>query len=117
MFYPVAKYLDEKFGHRTTTHSLLCYFVLSLTVELLEKTRSEDNIYSRIFIWAYGSHLILDMLTAQGMLLFYPFKKIPCVSPGKQPKVSVPLQQFQNKECDLSYVHLSCLYAERALCT
>lgn len=82
LFYPVAKWLDRKFGHRTITHSLLCYFVLSLTVGLVEKVWSLDHIYTMIFVWAYGSHLIFDMLTLQGVPLFYPFKKNPCVIPG-----------------------------------
>src|SRR5690606_26210527 len=29
-FYPVAKFLDRKFGHRTITHSLLCYIALGI---------------------------------------------------------------------------------------
>lgn len=82
MFYPVAKWLDRKFGHRTITHSLLCYFVLSLGVGLTERIWSDGNIYTMIFLWAYGSHLIFDMLTLQGVPLFYPFKKNPCVIPG-----------------------------------
>lgn len=82
LFYPLAKWLDRRFGHRTITHSLLCYFVLSFVVGLLEKIWSSGTIYTMIFLWAYGSHLIFDMLTLQGVPLFYPFKKNPCVIPG-----------------------------------
>jgi len=35
-----------------------------------------------VFGLAYASHLILDMVTIQGVPLFYPFKKNPCVLPG-----------------------------------
>ncbi len=35
------------------------------------------NVITHIFIWAYASHLILDMLTIKDIPLLYPFKKIP----------------------------------------
>lgn len=82
LFYPVAKYLDKKFGHRTITHSLICYIFLILLVGTIERILSEKRIITSIFIWSYGSHLILDMITKQGVPLFYPFKKNPCVIPA-----------------------------------
>lgn len=82
MFYPLAKYLDRNYGHRTITHSLLCYFVLFLCVGMIEKIVSGKSTITAIFIWSYGSHLIADMITKQGVPLFYPFKKNPCVIPA-----------------------------------
>jgi inner membrane protein len=37
-FFPLARYLDRKSGHRTITHSLLCYFLLALVIGIIEKT-------------------------------------------------------------------------------
>ena len=82
LFYPVAKYLDKKFGHRTITHSLLVYILLGLLIGIIEKTWLDTTVYTKIYYWAYGSHFILDMITLQGIPLFYPFKKNPCVLPA-----------------------------------
>ncbi len=82
LFYPIAKYLDKKHGHRTITHSLICYFLLIILVGSIERIISDKRIITSIFIWSYGSHLILDMITKQGVPLFYPFKKNPCVIPS-----------------------------------
>src|SRR5215210_3117186 len=83
LFYPIAKYLDKKHGHRTLTHSLIFYFVGILTVGLIEVLlNNKTGVYFQIFIWSYGSHLIFDMLTKQGVPLLYPFKKNPCVMPA-----------------------------------
>lgn len=82
-FWPIARYLDRKFGHRTITHSLLCYFILYLTIGMLCQIWAfEKVVLPKIFLWAYGSHLLLDMVTIQGVPLLYPFKKNPCVIPG-----------------------------------
>ncbi len=87
-FYPLAKYLDTNFGHRTITHSLTvflplfifcCFFELNLLNHWISKT---DMNFSLIFCFAYLSHLILDMLTIQGIPFFYPFLKNPCVIPA-----------------------------------
>ena len=81
--YPIAKYLDRKFGHRTITHSLFFYITGILLTGLIERIVLEKSgIYTSIFIWAYGSHLVFDMMTKQGIPLFFPFKKNPCVIPG-----------------------------------
>jgi inner membrane protein len=83
LFYPIAKWLDRKHGHRTLTHSLLFYVCGIITVGIIEVLlNSKTGVYSQIFIWSYGSHLIFDMLTKQGVPLLYPFKKNPCVMPA-----------------------------------
>jgi inner membrane protein len=89
-FFPIAVFLDKKFGHRTITHSILCYLFLALITGITETIlnnayntpEGEKGIITSIFLWAYASHLIFDMLTIQGVPLFYPFKKNPCVIPG-----------------------------------
>lgn len=96
MFYPVAKFLDRRFGHRTITHSLLCYFGLALVIGIVERTWLNTTIATSIFLWAYASHLILDMLTVQGVPLLYPFKKNPCVIPGN-PKYRFRSSDFKTE--------------------
>lgn len=88
IFFPISKYLDRNFGHRTITHSLSAFIPLILLVLFLELnflnplTGSTGNSYFLIFSFGYFSHLILDMLTIQGIPLFYPIMKNPCVIPA-----------------------------------
>ena len=95
-FYPISRYLDLKFGHRTITHSLICYIVLIVIVKIFELIITGGNVITNIFIWAYASHLILDMLTIKGVPLLYPFKKNPCVIPGN-PKYRFHASDFKTE--------------------
>ena len=95
-FYPISRYLDLKFGHRTITHSLICYAVLIVVVKMFELIITGGNVITHIFIWAYASHLILDMLTIKGIPLLYPFKKNPCVIPGN-PKYRFHASDFKTE--------------------
>lgn len=88
IFFPLARYLDKNFGHRTITHSLtvlvplfifFCFIELNIINPYYERT---DLDFSLIFGFSFLSHLILDMLTVQGIPLFYPFLKNPCVIPA-----------------------------------
>jgi inner membrane protein len=82
MFYPISKALERNYGHRTITHSLLFLVVVSLISFSIEKHFFETSNYSIALFFAIFSHLILDMVTIQGIPLFYPFAKNPCVIPG-----------------------------------
>ncbi len=88
VFYPISKYLDMKFGHRTITHSLTALIPTFLFLVFLELNflnpyfKLEGLNYSLIFLFGYLSHLILDMLTIAGIPLFYPFLRNPCVIPA-----------------------------------
>lgn len=79
-FLPVAKYLDRHFGHRTVTHSLLFYGGCLLMVLAASRFFAVENI-TLIFAFAMASHLIFDMMTVQGVPLFYPVRN-PCVLGG-----------------------------------
>ena len=81
-FYPLAKFINRRYGHRTITHSLACLLLLSLIAGMAGSYFSDDDNIGTIFFLAYLSHLILDMTTVQGIPLFYPFMKNPCVVPG-----------------------------------
>tara|TARA_B100000508_G_C11464650_1_gene280979 strand:+ start:2942 stop:4192 length:1251 start_codon:yes stop_codon:yes gene_type:complete len=77
LFYPIAKYLDKKFGHRTITHSLIFVFSTWLIVKSILPPP-----FPLIFLLGISSHLLFDMMTVQGVPLLYPFRKNPCVLPG-----------------------------------
>jgi len=82
LFYPIAKWLNLKYGHRTITHSLIFYFSLFALVSFLDNIFSGSGNYSLIYGFAFFSHLLFDMLTKQGVPLFWPFMRNPCVIPG-----------------------------------
>ena len=82
LFYPLAKFLDRKFGHRTITHSLIVYISLLLIISFICTVYLKDNTITLIFAFSYISHLIFDMMTKQGVPLFYPFARNACVIPG-----------------------------------
>jgi membrane-bound metal-dependent hydrolase YbcI (DUF457 family) len=88
LFFPLAKYLDKNYGHRTITHSLTFLIPLLLVIIFLELNiinpyfERIGTSFSLIFFFAFLSHLILDMLTVQGIPLFYPFLRNPCVIPA-----------------------------------
>jgi len=82
LFYPVAKWLDRNHGHRTVTHCLPFYFALILVVGLAEQLVTGGRTITAIAALAYGSHLLFDMCTRQGVPLFLPFTRARCVLPG-----------------------------------
>jgi len=84
LFPPLSKWLNRKYGHRTLTHSLLMCIGLTATVRAAELSFGLQSGYAVVFFLAYFSHLIFDMMTLQGVPLFYPFFRNPCVIPGRQ---------------------------------
>ena len=48
----------------------------------LEKLFGNGYSYTLVYAFSYFSHLLYDMLTKQGVPLFYPFRRNPCVIPG-----------------------------------
>lgn len=88
LFYPLSKWISRKYGHRTITHSLVTFIPLSLGFTFVENIYSPDTSLALIFTFGYLSHLILDMITLQGIPLFYPFTRNPCVIPAN-PKLRI----------------------------
>jgi len=82
LFYPIAKGINKRYGHRTITHTLAALILLWAIVSTITNSYYGTTDYGTIFFIAYLSHLLLDMMTIQGVPLFYPFIKSPCVIPG-----------------------------------
>jgi len=80
--YPLAKWINNKFGHRTITHSLVFWLASILVVRFIELLYLKPPIFSTIVAFSLLSHNIFDMCTKQGVLFFYPFSKRPVVLPG-----------------------------------
>lgn len=82
MFYPLAKWLDRNYGHRTITHSLVFLVSVVAVSCFIESSFSDNFTFSIILFFSVFSHFVLDMVTVQGIPLLYPFKRNPCVIPG-----------------------------------
>lgn len=81
--YPLAHWLQRNFGHRTITHSFLFLIIGTIGTTVIEVMFIHPQWdYGRIFFFAVLSHYILDMVTIQGVPLFYPWARNPCVIPG-----------------------------------
>jgi inner membrane protein len=81
-FKPISKVINRRFGHRTITHSLLFMLLGYGAVAGACKVLGSEAPYPTVFLLAYSSHIIFDMMTVQGVPLFYPYNKAPCVIPS-----------------------------------
>jgi len=69
--FPFSRYLEERFGHRTVTHSLLGLGALGLFSLPLWLLLGHFQWWLALQIGCL-SHLILDMSTVEGIELFWP---------------------------------------------
>lgn len=81
-FKPISKVINRRFGHRTITHSLLFMLLGYGAVAGACRVLGSEAPYPTVFLLAYSSHIIFDMMTVQGVPLFYPYNKAPCVIPS-----------------------------------
>ncbi|QJW92492.1 metal-dependent hydrolase (plasmid) [Spirosoma taeanense] len=92
--YPLAHWLQIKYGHRTVTHSIFFYIAVVVIVQ------AADNLfhlhYTLPVALALGSHLIFDMCTRQGIPLFYPFSRRPAVLPAN-PKLRLSASDYRSE--------------------
>ncbi|RMF28708.1 MAG: hypothetical protein D6765_05625 [Bacteroidetes bacterium] len=86
--YPIARYLNRRFGHRTLTHGIPCMLISTLVFALFEQVFAGSTALAGTYAVAYFSHLILDMFTLQGIPMLYPFSKNPFVLIGN-PEVRI----------------------------
>ncbi|MEZ4961954.1 MAG: metal-dependent hydrolase [Saprospiraceae bacterium] len=80
--FPLARWLNRRYGHRTLTHGLPCMAAVSLFTAFIEKVFFGHTTYTGIVALAYFSHLVFDMCTLQGVPLLYPFSRSPFVLIG-----------------------------------
>jgi inner membrane protein len=80
--YPLARWINRKYGHRTITHGIPFMIVLTIIASAIETVFLNSSHYSTIIAIAYFSHLVFDMMTLQGVPLLYPFSKNPFVLIG-----------------------------------
>ncbi|MDY6011954.1 metal-dependent hydrolase [Clostridium sp.] len=74
----IHKIFGKRFRHRGFTHSLLAMIILYIFIEKFIQISNDDIIIVSMcygFFIGYASHLILDLITKEGIELLYPFKK------------------------------------------
>ncbi|OGD65944.1 hypothetical protein A2215_04060 [Candidatus Berkelbacteria bacterium RIFOXYA2_FULL_43_10] len=81
-----GKVVDPFFKHRNITHSLLGlalfnFAVLGLTRIFPDYWLIDANVLFLVFFVSYGSHLVADMFTEEGIPLFFPMKKMIGIPP------------------------------------
>jgi len=83
VLYPISKFINRKFGHRTITHSLLfVLFVPFVPKVLLYFNIIQNPDLTMIASFAVLSHVVLDMFSLSGIQFFYPFLRNSCVIPA-----------------------------------
>lgn len=77
---PISIFINKVFGHRTITHSLI--MSLFMSIALVASTSLFSGligfIYTNLIIGfcvGWISHLILDIITIEGIPIYYPFIK------------------------------------------
>lgn len=81
VFYPIAKKIQEHWGHRTVTHSFLACIVFTMFFATLQTLTGAEHL-TIIAFFSYLSHLIFDMCTKSGLPFFYPLNRYRCVLPA-----------------------------------
>ena len=79
VFFPfISKKIGKTFKHRTITHSLFSLLFFFLLLTLAPRLDVGGDFYTIIILGlmvGHISHILLDILTPQGICLFYPFGK------------------------------------------
>jgi inner membrane protein len=77
----ISKPVENKFSHRTLTHSLLAIiFVFSIAV-LVKILFDTGNFNPIAFAIGYTSHILIDCASVQGVKILYPFSMRNAVFP------------------------------------
>lgn len=76
---PISCITSKIFRHREFTHSIVGTILMSYLFYLLLGKFNINPIYANVFIKAFTigiiSHILLDMMTVSGVVLFYPLYK------------------------------------------
>lgn len=76
----LSRWINERYGHRTITHSLLFVLVSTVVVSFINSFLLIDGLVLVFFLGIF-SHVLFDMMTVSGVLFLYPFSKLLFVMP------------------------------------
>lgn len=78
VFYPVAKWLNVKHGHRTITHSIFFLLFVYFLCLAIENLFFFQNLALIAFLATF-SHCFFDAMTKAGIQFFYPISSVRVV--------------------------------------
>ena len=111
IFFPISKWIHRKYGHRTITHSLAFLLLTTFIVRSIQISFFPDFKITLLYFLAVSSHLIFDMVTVQGIPLFYPFLKNPCVLPA-DPRKRIRTNNIRHETIALSVFICSAVFLQ-----
>lgn len=79
--YPLAVWLERRFGHRTVTHSLVGVAIFALLIAPLLLLGGHAMLWWSALLCGYASHLLADAATKSGVPLLWP-SRARFVCPG-----------------------------------
>jgi inner membrane protein len=77
----ISKPIENKFSHRTLTHSLLAIVFVFLIAVLVKILFDTGNFNPLTFAIGYTSHILIDCASVQGVKILYPFSMRNAVFP------------------------------------
>jgi inner membrane protein len=77
----ISKPIENKFSHRTLTHSLLAIVFVFLIAVLVKILFDTGNFNPLAFAIGYTSHILIDCASVQGVKILYPFSMRNAVFP------------------------------------
>lgn len=100
--YPIIhKIFGSKFKHRGFTHSILFLAFIALLSEILIQYTNNNIVFICVcsgFFVGYISHLVLDLMTKEGIEIFYPssinFSLFPIKTNSKGEKLICKILNF-----------------------
>jgi inner membrane protein len=79
IFKPISVMINNRFGHRTITHSFLA---IAATTAIFSIFLTPIGFHGLYWFISYFSHCLFDMLTVQGVPFLFPLLKNNWVIPG-----------------------------------
>jgi len=110
-FYPIAKFINRRYGHRTITHSLLFLIFTTAGFSAFQAAYFPSKPLTQVYFMALSSHLIFDMMTIEGVPLLYPFLKNPCVLPGN-PNMRLRTSDLRSETAVFSFFIVSAVFLQ-----
>jgi len=109
IFFPIARFLNRHYGHRTITHSIFVLVGLSATISAFQAVYFPELPIATVFGLAYGSHILFDCMTIAGVPLLYPFKRNNFVLPGN-PEMRLRTSNLRHESMVFSFFIISAVF-------
>lgn len=83
IFFPLSQYLEQRFPHRSFTHSILASSIMAAFCYGWSLVDLLPWLYAHAIVIGFTFGYLADLITKSGVQLFYP-SRIRCVLPGNR---------------------------------